>query len=136
MLITGLASAAVFPPGFRPCFASKGGYLLVAGSPGTIARFDPPTKPPTDAGEVPVLGISVAASAELPEAHREGLTEYLAKVNNADVAGLNPKLTDSFRCSKDSTASRWSSATARPGEPRGSAQRDSQVTRFLALLIS
>jgi hypothetical protein len=92
VLITGLASAAVFPPGFRPCFASKGGYLLVAGSPGTIARFDPPTNPPTNAGEVPVLRISVAAWRDYLKTHREGLTEYLAKVNNADVAGLNAQI--------------------------------------------
>jgi hypothetical protein len=92
VLVTGLASGALFPPGFRPCFASKGGYLLVAGSPETIARFDPPTNPATDAAEVSVLRISVAAWRDSLKAHRRGLIEYLAKVHRTDPAALNPQI--------------------------------------------
>ena len=54
-----LTRTSKFPPGFRPAFASKGGYVLVAGSPQTIARFDPPTGAATDVEEVPILRISV-----------------------------------------------------------------------------
>ncbi|MBO0700244.1 MAG: hypothetical protein J2P46_17725 [Zavarzinella sp.] len=92
VLVTGLASAALFPPGFRPCFASKGGYLLVAGSPETIARFEPPANPPADAAEIPVLRISVAAWREYLKTHRKGLTEYLATVNKTDASALNAQI--------------------------------------------
>ncbi|HKB03497.1 MAG TPA: hypothetical protein VKD90_14840 [Gemmataceae bacterium] len=90
--VTGLTSAGLFPPGFRPCFASKGGYLLVAGSPETIARFEPPKDPPTDAPEVTVLRISVTAWRDYMNAHRHGLVEYLAKVHQTDRAALNPQI--------------------------------------------
>jgi hypothetical protein len=89
--VTGLASAA-FPPGFRPCFASGGGYLLVADAPGSVARFGAPTSPPADAAEVPVLRVSVAAWREYLKTHRTGLTEYLAKVNKTDAGALNAQI--------------------------------------------
>jgi hypothetical protein len=90
--VTGLTSAVLFPLGFRPCFASKGGYLLVAGSPETIARFEPPKNPPAEAPEVPVLRISVAAWRDFLKAHRQPLVEYLAKVHHTDRAALNPQI--------------------------------------------
>ncbi len=40
-----LTHATAFPPGFRPAFASKSGYILIAGSPRTVARFEPPSGP-------------------------------------------------------------------------------------------
>src|SRR5262249_38656375 len=91
MVVTGLASPTLFPPGFRPCFASKGGYIVVAGSPETIVAFDPPTGEATDAGEVPVLRISVAAWRAYLKEHRSGLTEFLAGLPKSDPAAVgNP----------------------------------------------
>ncbi len=37
--VLSLVNPKVFPPGCQPAFASKSGYLLVAGSPETIRRF-------------------------------------------------------------------------------------------------
>jgi len=92
VLVTGLGSPLLFPPGFRPCFASKGGYLLVADSPETIARFASPAAAPSDAAEVPVLRASIAAWREYLKTHRAGLTEYLAKVHKTDAGALNAQI--------------------------------------------
>ena len=70
-----LTPRPAFPPGFRPAFASKGGYLLVAGSPQTIARFNPPTGAATAAEEVPILPRLGAGVAQLPEGPRQGLAD-------------------------------------------------------------
>jgi hypothetical protein len=90
--ITGLSSASLFPPGFRPCFTSKGGYVLVAGSPATIGRFDPPRSAATVAPEVPIVRISVAGWREYLKTHRGGLTEYLGRMKNVDAASLNAQI--------------------------------------------
>jgi hypothetical protein len=92
LVVTGLSSASLFPPGFRPCFASKGGYVLVAGSPTTIARFNPPAVAATETGEVPLLRLSVAGWREYLKSHRQGLTEYLARVKQMDAASLNSQI--------------------------------------------
>jgi hypothetical protein len=88
VVVTGLASPTLFPPGFRPCFASKGGYLVVAGSPETIVAFDPPTGEATEAGEVPVLRVSVAAWRAYLKEHRTGLTEFLAGLHKSDPTAM------------------------------------------------
>jgi hypothetical protein len=92
VVVTGLTSAMLFPPGFRPCFAAKGGYLLVAGSPQTIAAFDPPKDEAAVADEVPILRISVSAWRSYLKQHRKELTEFLAQMHKTDPEALASQL--------------------------------------------
>jgi len=87
-----LTHASAFPPGFRPGFASKGGYIVVASSPQTITRFNPPTETATDADEVPILRISAAGWRQYLNDHRAGLTEYLAAAKGLDAAMLGQQV--------------------------------------------
>jgi len=95
VLVTGLASATLFPPGFRPCFAAKGGYVLVAGSPQTIVAFEPPTGEATPDDEVPILRISVAAWRSYLMQHRKDLTGFLSRIHKTDPETLAAQL-DAF----------------------------------------
>jgi hypothetical protein len=79
-----IAHPTAFPPGFRPAFASKGGYIVLADSPETIERFDPPTGPATEADEVPVLRISAAGWRKYLGEHKVPLAEYLARVKGGE----------------------------------------------------
>ena len=84
-----LTHQSAFPPGFRPCFASKGGYILVAGSPQTIGRFEPPTASATDAEEVPILRISVSGWRKYLKDHGRDLVDYIATAKKVEPAVLN-----------------------------------------------
>ena len=87
-----LTHANAFPPGFRPAFTSKGGYIVVAGSPQTIARFEPPTAEAKYADEVPIVRISVAAVREYLKTHRRPLAEFLANAKGLDAMNLDQQL--------------------------------------------
>jgi len=87
-----LTHTSAFPPGFRPGFSSKGGYIVVASSPQTIARFNPPTAAATDADEVPILRISSAGWKQYLKDHRAGLTQYLAEAKGLDAATLGQQI--------------------------------------------
>jgi hypothetical protein len=79
-----LTHPSAFPPGFRPAFASKGGYIVFADSPETLNRFEPPTGSATDADEVPILRISAAGWRKYLKDHRGPALEYLAGLKGAD----------------------------------------------------
>ena len=87
-----LTHPTVFPPGFRPAFASKGGYIVLADSPETIGRFQPPTGSATDADEVPILRISASAWRKYLARHRGPLVEYLAGAKGGDPKELGQHL--------------------------------------------
>jgi hypothetical protein len=87
-----LTHPTAFPPGFRPAFASKGGYIVIADSPESIGRFQPPTGPATDADEVPILRVSVTAWRKYLAEHRGPLIEYLAGVKGDDPKDLSRHL--------------------------------------------
>jgi hypothetical protein len=68
-----------FPPGFRPAFAIKGGYLVLASSPDAFRRFHPPTS--SEAARVPETGpplfrLSVRDLREYLRTRRAALVEY------------------------------------------------------------
>jgi hypothetical protein len=67
-----------FPPGFRPAFALKDGYLVLASSPEGIRRFGTMTAAAPE-GELPLLRVSLKALARYLEAHRRPLTAALAE---------------------------------------------------------
>lgn len=75
-----LAQDKLFPPGFRPAFALKEGYLVVATSPEAIARFRKDNAP-LPAGEVPVLRLSLAELARLLDERRELAVAFVSEQN-------------------------------------------------------
>lgn len=72
-------SGPALPRGFAPCFAVKGGYLVLSTSPDAVRAFQPPTGKPKPASEVPLVRF-----------HARGVREYLA----ADAAALAKVLSD------------------------------------------
>lgn len=87
-----LTHPELFPTGFKPAFASKGGYLLVAGSPQTIARFEAPTSEATGANEVPLIRVSVAAWRKYLLEHRTEIGKFLAAANKLEPAAFDAQL--------------------------------------------
>lgn len=83
-----LESAKRFPPDFRPSFALKGGYLVLATSPEAIRRFEKRPGPAAE-GEVPLLRVSLKDLRQYMKARRQPLAAGLAKQNTIgeDVAG-------------------------------------------------
>jgi len=77
-LIRFLANDKAFPPGFRPSFALKGGYLLLATSPDAIKAFRPPTDSPKPGGDVPFARFSGTSARAYLLAHREPLAKFLS----------------------------------------------------------
>lgn len=87
-----LTHASAFPPGFRPAFASKGGYIVVAGSPRTIASFEAPKGEATAVEEVPIIRISVAACRDYLKTHRKPLAAFLAGAKGVDPGEFDHQL--------------------------------------------
>jgi hypothetical protein len=90
--VKSLAHASKFPPGFRPAFAAKNGYLIVASSAATISRFDPPRTAATSADEVPLVRLSATAWRNYLKTHRDDVTKYLATLNGKDVTEISAQL--------------------------------------------
>ena len=57
-----------FPAGFRPCFAMKGGYLLVSTHPDAIRSFMAPTAEPKPGGDVPLARLNATAGQSVRRA--------------------------------------------------------------------
>lgn len=75
--ITSLVNEKGFPPGFQPSYAFKHGYLLIAGSPRIIKRFEAP-KPAAATGEAVIARISAVAIRSYLQMHGESLAKFLA----------------------------------------------------------
>jgi hypothetical protein len=90
--IKSLANDKGFPPGFRPSFAVKGGFLLVATSPDAIKGFRPPAGVPADGAEVPVARFSAAAARAYLSAHGEELARLLAGAGMGDATVIRTHL--------------------------------------------
>ncbi len=83
-----LVNGKEFPKGFRPAFALKEGYLVVASSPEAVVRFaaGPAALPDTTDG-TPLLRLNVRQLTRLLKEQREGVLAVLAKRH-----GLQPEL--------------------------------------------
>jgi hypothetical protein len=75
--ITSLVNEKGFPPGFQPSYAFKHGYLLIAGSPRIIKRFEVP-KPAAARGEAVIARISAVAIRSYLQTHGEAMAKFLA----------------------------------------------------------
>jgi hypothetical protein len=71
-----------FPPGLRPAYALKDGYLIVASSPEVLRRFRIAAAPAPEATEVPLARWSLTAVRSYLKAHREPLIAASATKDN------------------------------------------------------
>jgi hypothetical protein len=86
-VITSLVNDKGFPPGFRPSYAFKSGYLLVATSPDAIKRFQEP-KAASPGAEAMFARFSGAATREYLQMHREKLAKFLAAAGHGEEKEL------------------------------------------------
>jgi hypothetical protein len=73
--VTTLVGPKVFPPGVRPAFAVKGGFLVLATSPDAVRRFRPPSDAvaPGPNGDAVLVRLSGAALRGYLREHRTAL---------------------------------------------------------------
>ncbi|HEV3260973.1 MAG TPA: hypothetical protein VG013_29240 [Gemmataceae bacterium] len=98
-----LASNKRFAPGFQPAFALKDGYLLLAGSPGAIRRFNgasTSTGPVLPAGEIPLLRFSVRELRTFLKDRIEPLAAQLAGKQGLSKEEAQRHLRDLIRSSE------------------------------------
>jgi len=79
-----LVNDKAFPPGLRPAFALKSGYLVLASSPEAIRRFAPSSSRAANAesSEVPLFRVSLVALRSYLKERRDALTAYAADKNH------------------------------------------------------
>jgi len=85
-------SCEAFPAGFRPCFALKGGYLLVSTSPDAIKSFRAPTGEPKPGGDVPLARFNATAARGYLASHSSALAKWLASAGAGDAQTLAEQL--------------------------------------------
>jgi hypothetical protein len=73
-----LQGSKFFPPGFRPAYALKDGYLLFASAPEALLDFRPGAAPAPQ-GEVPLLRLSARGLAGLLRQRQEEIVARLTK---------------------------------------------------------
>lgn len=91
-VVTSLVNDAAFPPGVRPSFAFKGGYLVASSSPDGVQRFRPPTADAVRPGEVVTARFSAAATRTYLLKHRAALATFAANAGGTDKAELLAQL--------------------------------------------
>jgi hypothetical protein len=72
------------PAGFRPCFALKGGYLVVSTSPDAIKSFRAPTADAKPGGDVPLVRFNATATRAYLTSHAPALAKFLASAGASD----------------------------------------------------
>jgi hypothetical protein len=87
IVITSLVNDKKFPAGFRPSYAFKGGFLLVASSPEAIKRFRKPKESPSGS-EALFARFSGSATRAYLQAHREPLARFLSAAGNGSEKDL------------------------------------------------
>lgn len=85
-------SGGLLPEGARPCFAVKGGYLLVASAPDAIRAFRAPAAEPKPGGPVPVARFGASATRAYLTAHTPALAKFLATTGAGDEKALAEQL--------------------------------------------
>lgn len=80
------------PPGFRPSFAIKGGYLLLSTSPDAIKAFQPPTGTPKAGSEVPFARFNATAARGYLTSHGSSLAKLLSAAGAGNEKELEQQL--------------------------------------------
>ncbi|WP_171469180.1 hypothetical protein [Frigoriglobus tundricola] len=86
-VIKALAGEA-FPPGFRPCFALKSGYLVVSSSPTAIKAFRAPAADPKAGGDALLARFSSTAARGYLAARGPALATVLAATGAGEEQAL------------------------------------------------
>jgi hypothetical protein len=89
VVVKSLVNDKAFPPGFRPSFALKGGFLLVSSSPDGVTRFRPPSGDPKPGGEATIARFSAIATRAYLQTHGEGLAKVLAGLGAGEEKELH-----------------------------------------------
>ncbi|MBY0526226.1 MAG: hypothetical protein K2R98_22730 [Gemmataceae bacterium] len=81
-----------FPPGFKPSFALKDGYLVLANAPEVMKRFsvDPSKTPEGD--ETPLMRLSLVALRDYVKERREPLVDWIAEKHQLSKADATARL--------------------------------------------
>jgi hypothetical protein len=87
-VITSLVNEKGFPPGVRPSFAYKGGYLLLAGSPDAIKRFQEPKPASATSGEATIARFSGTATRAFFQDRGGQLAKFLSAAGHGDEKEL------------------------------------------------
>lgn len=85
-------SGGPLPAGAKPCFALKGGYLLVASAPDAIRAFRAPAAEPKAGGPVPVARFGATATRGYLTAHAGALAKFLSATGAGDEKALAEQL--------------------------------------------
>jgi hypothetical protein len=87
--IKSLVNEKGFPPGFRPSFAIKQGYLVLATSPDAIKRFDPTVPKPALPRETSTLAkLNGTQMRAYLQTHGAKLAKFLADIGIGNEKGL------------------------------------------------
>jgi hypothetical protein len=78
-----LTHPTLFPDGFRPSFAVKDGYLLLASCPEAIGRFEKPKAIAVTSSETPLLRLSAKTWRAYLNQHKAGIAAFFGKTTGA-----------------------------------------------------
>lgn len=90
-----LVNDAQFPPGLRPAFALKDGFLVLASSPEAIRRFSTKTTATpalSPDAEVPLLRLSLRQVSAYLKERREALIPFVAEKNQLSKVEVGQRL--------------------------------------------
>lgn len=88
-----LSNPAVFPPGVRPSYAFKGGFLVAASTPEAVKRFRPPAGGVSAASAETVAGrFSGPTARDYLKAHRDGLAAFVGKTGGGPEADVRKQI--------------------------------------------
>jgi hypothetical protein len=73
-----LENDQAFPPGFKPAFAVKDGYLLLTSAPEAVRAFSKRSSAAPASSEVPLLRVSLREWGRFLKARRQPFTRYVA----------------------------------------------------------
>lgn len=85
-------SGGGLPAGFSPCFALKGGHLLLSTSPDAVRSFKPPQGEPEPGGDVPLVRFSALNTRAYLTVHTPKLVKLLADVGAGEERALAEEL--------------------------------------------
>jgi hypothetical protein len=85
------------PPGLQPAFAWKGGYLVLASTPDSVRRFNPPSQTAdaekVSGAEVPLMRLTLQGWAAYLRNYRAPFSAYLADAYKLSAAEADARVT-------------------------------------------
>jgi len=91
--VKALANDALFPPGVRPAYGLRHGYLVVSSSDAAVKAFAAPTAPPADTAGL-LARLSLVHLRRYLAGHEADVTAALATLTGAKPADLKAQFAD------------------------------------------